>query len=174
MSCFCDSRCSLRDAWSSKTLTMKLILSRQNTARYASGRRSIPVRRAGSRIRLTSPENLELSPSSSPYLYQSWYLPLSPENPLLPAGLPVHLTPLFPCLRFGYCWPLCMLINYIYLLTNTSNDQPYVGHYLSTNSRPTPIAARNKQCAYTSKFKDVRDFLTINYTIRYERYEMLF
>ena len=61
-----------------------------------------------------SPYNLEISPSISPYLYQSWYLLSSLQDPLLPAGLPIHLTPL---LRLGFCWPLCTFINYMYLLT---------------------------------------------------------
>ena len=53
---------------------------------------------------------------TSPYLY--WYLPSSPQNPLLlPAGLPIHLIPFFLRLRFGFCWPLCAFINDIYLLT---------------------------------------------------------
>jgi len=56
------------------------------------------------------------SPSISPYLYQSWYLPSSSQDPLLPAGIPIHLTPLLLRLRFGFCWPLCAFINYIYLL----------------------------------------------------------
>ena len=41
----------------------------------------------------------------------------SPQDPLLPACLPIHLTPLLLRLRFGFCWPLCAFINYIYLLT---------------------------------------------------------
>jgi len=56
------------------------------------------------------------SPSISPYVYQSWYLPSSPQDPLLPAGLPIHLTPLLLHLRFGFCWPLCAFINYIWLI----------------------------------------------------------
>ena len=56
------------------------------------------------------------SPSISPYLYQSWYLPSSPQDPLLPAGLPIHLTSFLLRFRFG-CWPLSAFINYIYLLT---------------------------------------------------------
>ena len=37
------------------------------------------------------PEFLELSPSSSPKVYQPWHFP--PSNPLFPAGLPTHLAP---------------------------------------------------------------------------------
>ena len=36
---------------------------------------------------------------------------------ILPAGLPLHLTPLLLRLRFGFCWRLCAFTNYIYLLT---------------------------------------------------------
>jgi len=36
------------------------------------------------------------------YLYQSWYLLSSPQDPLLPAGLPIHLAPLLLRLRFGF------------------------------------------------------------------------
>ena len=61
--------------------------------------------------------NLELSPSISPYLYQSWYLSSSPQDPPLPAGLPIHLTPLLLRLRFGFWWPLCAFINFTYLIT---------------------------------------------------------
>jgi len=50
----------------------------------------------------------------SPYLYQSWCLPSSPQDPLLPTGLPIHLTHFFLCLRFGFCWPLCVFLNYIF------------------------------------------------------------
>ena len=63
-----------------------------------------------------SPYNLKLSPSVCPYLYQSWYF-CRQLNPHLPACLPIHLTPLLLCLRFGFCWPLCAFVNYIYLLT---------------------------------------------------------
>ena len=56
------------------------------------------------------PPNLKLSPSISPYLYQYWYLPSSPQDPLLPPGFPIHLTPSFLPLRFGFCWPLCAFI----------------------------------------------------------------
>ena len=66
---------------------------------------------------VAAPKNLEFSPSISPYLYQSWYLPSSSQDQLLPPGLPVHLTPLFMRLRFGFCWPMCAFINYMYLLT---------------------------------------------------------
>ena len=61
--------------------------------------------------------------SGSLSLYQSIPVPVlissvsHPQDPLLPAGLPIHLTPLLLCLRFGYCWTLCTFINYIYLLT---------------------------------------------------------
>jgi len=51
------------------------------------------------------------------YLYQSWHLSSSSQDSRLPAGLPLHLTPLLLRLRFGICWPLCAFINYIYLLT---------------------------------------------------------
>jgi len=54
--------------------------------------------------------------SISPYLYQSWYLSSSPQDPLLPASLPIHLTPLLLCLIFGLAGQLCTFINYIYLL----------------------------------------------------------
>ena len=62
-----------------------------------------------------SPYTPKLTPSSSPNMYQSWYLLSSPQqNPLFSAGLPIHLTP-FLRLRFGFWWPLCTPVNYIYL-----------------------------------------------------------
>ena len=57
------------------------------------------------------------SPSGSSNVYQPWYLPPSTQDPLLPTGLPTHLVPLLLRLRFGFGWPLCAFINYIYLLT---------------------------------------------------------
>jgi len=41
------------------------------------------------------------------FCFQTW----------IPAGLPTHLVPLLLRLRFGFGWPLCAFINYIYLLT---------------------------------------------------------
>jgi len=58
-----------------------------------------------------------LSLHLSMYLYQSWYLPSSPQDPLLPVRFPIHLTPLFLHLRFGFCWPLCAFRNYVNFLT---------------------------------------------------------
>ena len=52
-----------------------------------------------------------VDPSISPYLCQSWYLSSSPQDPLLPAGLPIHLTALLLRLRFGFGWPLCAFLN---------------------------------------------------------------
>ena len=66
---------------------------------------------------------LELSPSISPYMHQYWYLPSSPQDPLLPAFLPIHLTPLLLRLRFGLYWPLCVFINYAYLQISKSISQ---------------------------------------------------
>ena len=58
------------------------------------------------------------SPSISPYLYQSWDLLSSPQDPQLPAGLPIQLTPVFLRLRFGFCWVLTTVCVYkLYLLT---------------------------------------------------------
>ena len=34
------------------------------------------------------------------------------------SGLPIHLTPVLLRVRFGFYWPLCASINYIYLLTH--------------------------------------------------------
>jgi len=57
-------------------------------------------------------------PSISPYLYQSWHLPSSSQDPLLPAGLPLHLTPLLLRLRFGFADHCARLeIIFTYLLT---------------------------------------------------------
>jgi len=50
-------------------------------------------------------------------VYWSWHLPSSSQDPLLPAGLPLHLTPLLLRTRFSFCWPLCAFINYICILT---------------------------------------------------------
>ena len=58
-----------------------------------------------------------ISPSDSSNVYQPWYLSPSTQDPLLPAGLPIHLVPLLLRLIFGFGWPLCMFTNYIYLLT---------------------------------------------------------
>ena len=55
---------------------------------------------------------LSIHTCSSPDIFRR-----HPQDPLLPAGLPIHLTPLLLRLRFGYCWTLCTFINYIYLLT---------------------------------------------------------
>jgi len=55
-------------------------------------------------------------PSIPLYLYQSWYLTSSPQDPLLPAGLPIHLTPLLLRITLGLCWPLCAFCK-SYLLT---------------------------------------------------------
>ena len=77
-------------------------------------------------LRHRSPWNLELSPSISPYLYQSWHLLSSPHDPLLPAGLPIHLTPLLLRLRFGYadhCARLLIIFTY-YWFTTLHFSQP--------------------------------------------------
>ena len=79
--------------------------------------------------------SVKLSSSISPYLYRSWHLPSSPQDPLLPAGLPLHLTALLLLLRFGLCWPLCVFINYIYLLT-------FAPHCFTTSHRSIPRTTR--------------------------------
>ena len=58
------------------------------------------------------------------HVYQSWYLPSSPQNLLMPAGLPIHLAHLFVRLGFGFCWLLYLLT---YLLTST-----FPQHFLSS------------------------------------------
>ena len=56
-----------------------------------------------------------------PYLHQSWYLPSSPQDPLLPADLSVHLTDLFLRPRFGFCCPLCAFKNMFTHLLNLNS-----------------------------------------------------
>ena len=54
------------------------------------------------------------------------WLPL-PQDPLLPAGLPIHLkTPLLLRFRFGFCWPLCMRVYKLYLLTYLLNIESII------------------------------------------------
>ena len=56
------------------------------------------------------------------------------QDPLLPAGLPLHLTPLLLRLRFGFA-DHCAFINYIYLLTYlhsyNKSFQPETNQYLT-------------------------------------------
>ena len=90
-------------------------------------------------------KNLELSP----YLYQSWHLPSSRQDSLLPAGLPFHLTPLLLCLTFGFCWPLFAFKNFIFIfiiaqflkrweaknhMVITIPYQNHVANWLTTNN----------------------------------------
>jgi len=52
---------------------------------------------------------------SSTNVYQPWHFLSPPQGSLLPAGLPICLTPSSLCL--GFCWALCAFISYIFLLT---------------------------------------------------------
>jgi len=63
---------------------------------------------------------------------QAWYLSSSPQDPLLPTGLPIHLTPLLLCFRFGFCWPLCAFINYINLLARHTKPAMPVDQWMLT------------------------------------------
>ena len=61
---------------------------------------------------------MEFSPSSPPNVYQPYHLPPSPQDPLLPAGLPTHLAP-SSCASdpasADHC--ACLQIIFTYLLT---------------------------------------------------------
>ena len=68
----------------------------------------------------------------------TWY-----HKPLPLACLPIHLTPLLLCLRFGFCWPLCTFINYIYLLTHVLTYVPW-GQWSSAFSALTLLVKRQE------------------------------
>jgi len=67
----------------------------------------------------------------------------SSQDSLFPAGLSIRLTPSFLHLRFGFCWPLCAIINYTYLLTY--HTWPF---YCNCNSPGLPWLTGDKNVCF--------------------------
>jgi len=80
--------------------------------------------------------NLEFTPCSYSNVYQPRHFPSPSQDPLLPAGLPICLTASSLYLRFGFCWPLCAFINYIYLLNYILTYKVYRSLLGFTGTRP--------------------------------------
>jgi len=96
----------------------------------------------------TFSDNLELSPSSHPNVYQPWHLPPSPQDPLFPAGLPTQLAPSY-CASYSaladHC--ACLQIIFTYLVTYNITRQPDMYSELLSSS-PSSIPTGEQKHVY--------------------------